>query len=152
MMIQMIIVVHMPLRLCQGVEQDCFVHNNIQHGLALLSHVGIFFLFIPFSTFSLSLSLSCSCLCVQSISAQTQRAESAAVAASIQRGSCESEEKNLEPINGPRQWTRERDTHRQAQEERERKEILKERARACVHVRYIRRLVEKKRTEREMCI
>ena len=30
-----------------------------------------------------------------------------------------------------------RETHRQAQQERERKEILKERAGACVHVRYV---------------
>ena len=69
MMSQMIIVVHMPLRLCQGVEQDCFVHNNIQRGLALLSHVGIFFLFIPFSTFSLCVSLCLSLVpvCVYSL-------------------------------------------------------------------------------------
>ena len=136
MMCQMIIVVHMPLRLCQGVEQDCFVHNNIQHGLAVLSHVGIFFLFVPFSTFSLSVSLVP--VCVYSLYPLRRSVQS------LQRWQLPS---NVEAANQKkRTWSRsmghasgrERDTHRQAQEERERKEILKERARACVHVRYIR--------------
>ena len=106
-----IMVVPMALRLCQGVERDCFVHNSTttwtRLGSAFACRHFSFFLFIRFSTFS----LSCSCRCVHSVYIRSE-----ASMQSLQRWqlwpwhpkrgeAANQKEKNLGPINGPRQWT-----------------------------------------------
>ena len=128
----------MPLRLCQEVEQDCFVHNSTTRTRLLLSHVDIFIFIFFHSLFNfLSLSLVSVAVCTVYI-----RLEAACRVCS--GGSFH----DVEAANKKkRTWGRSmghangRQTHRQAQQERERKEILKERerVRACIYVRGRRR-------------
>jgi hypothetical protein len=151
-------VVPMALRLCQGVERDCFVHNSTttwtRLGSALACRHFSFFLFIRFSTFSLCLSLVPVAVCTASISAQ-RRACRVCSGGSFGHGI---QNVGKLRIRKKRTWGRSmghangRETHRQAQQERERKEILKERARACVHLDGTWKKNREREREREKCI
>jgi hypothetical protein len=135
-----IMVVPMALRLCQGVERDCFVHNSTttwtRLGSALACRHFSFFFFSFAFQLSLSVSLLFLSLCAQRLyPLRGGHAESAAVAAlamaSKTWGSCESERK--EP--GADQWATPMDgrrTGKRSRSEKGRKSLKRERVRACI--------------------
>lgn len=135
-----IMVVPMALRLCQGVERDCFVHNSTTtwtRASALACRHFLFFFSLAFQlSLSLCVSLSCSCRCVHSVYIRSEAGMQSLQRWQLwplhpKRGSCESERK--EP--GADQWATPMDgrrTGKRSRSEKGRKSLKRERVRACI--------------------